>query len=82
MNVPELFDVGAVSVNGASPNCFVAIEKLVIVGVALLTVNVAVMVPELYVEVAACDAVMTVEPIDRMVTVFPAMVATEVLALV
>ena len=46
VNPPELLDVGAAKPKAAFPNVFVIAEKLVIVGVALFTVRVDVVVPD------------------------------------
>ena len=45
MIAPVLLVVGATSAKSAFPNVFVIAEKLLIVGVALFTVMVAVVVP-------------------------------------
>jgi hypothetical protein len=46
VKAPALLDVGATKLKAAFPNVFVIAEKLVIVGVALFTVRVAVVVPD------------------------------------
>ena len=46
VNAPVLLDVGATKLKAAFPNVFIIAEKLVIVGVALFTVRVAVIVPD------------------------------------
>jgi hypothetical protein len=45
VKAPVLLEVGATNSNAASPNVFVGIEKLVIVGISL-TVRVVVAVPD------------------------------------
>ena len=74
--------VGGTRANGAFPNVFVATEKLVIVGVAWLTVRVAVSEPDIKLVVLACVAVMVAMPPPTMVTVLPTIVATAVFELV
>jgi hypothetical protein len=46
VNKPVLLDVGFDIVKAASPKVFAGTEKLLIVGAALLTVNVAVIDPD------------------------------------
>ena len=46
VKAPVLLDVGATKLKAAFPNVFVIAEKLVIVGVALFTVRVVVIVPD------------------------------------
>ena len=46
VKAPLLLDVGATKLKAAFPNVFVIAEKLVIVGIALFTVRVVVIVPD------------------------------------
>ena len=46
VKAPALLDAGSVIVKGASPSVFAETEKFVIIGVASLTTNVAVIVPD------------------------------------
>lgn len=80
--VPLLLVVGATTVNGASPNVFAGIEKLVSAVVILFTVSNAVVDVEAYIAVVACVAVMVEVPGARMVIVLPFTVATLVSELV
>ena len=77
MIVALLFVVGATSVNGSSPNVFVAILKLLIIVVSRFTWNVAVIVPDPKVSVLAWVAVTVVLPaFPVIVTTFPSNVAS------
>ncbi len=82
VNEPLLFVVGATKTNGAFPNTFSGTVKLESVAVVLFTTRVAVVVPTVLFGVLACTAVMIEKPTPTMVTVFPTMVATNVLELV
>ena len=81
MNAPVLLLTGAVNVNDAAPTAFVGTEKLDSVG-KMRTVNVALMLFDAWVAVAACVAVIVVVPPLTIVTVDPLTVATAGLLLV
>ena len=75
-----LLVVGAVSANCASPKFLDGTEKLDSVG-KMRTVNVAAILFEAYVAVAACVAVIMVVPAPTIATVESLTVATAVLLL-
>ena len=81
VNAPVEFDVGLAIVNASSPKVFVMSFSSELVGTALPTMSVAVMVPASNPRAAACVAVMTVEPAPTIVTrpVVELTVATSVL---
>ena len=65
---PPLVDVGVATVNAESPNVLADITSGEIVGIALLTINVADVEAALYRTVAAWLATMTAEPTPTIVT--------------
>jgi hypothetical protein len=82
VKLPELLDVGAVILNGASPTVLEGTLKPVIVGTAKLTVKTAVALPAVKLPAAAWVAVIVVFPAVTIVTVLPDIVAISVLLLV
>ena len=76
MNAPVLLLTGAVNVNGATPSALLFTEKLDSVAKGIITVNVALMLFDKWVAVAACVAVIVVVPAPTIVTVDPLTVAT------
>ena len=76
MKTASLLELGGTSENDASPNVFAATEKPVRTVVIGFTVKLAVIVPDVYLDVLAWSAVMIEEPAPTMVIVLPSTVAT------
>ena len=63
-----LLEVGFVILNELSPNVLLGIDSALIVGVGMLTVNVAVVESDVYRDVSACAAVIVVVPLFNIFT--------------
>ena len=76
VKAPSLLVVGGTKLKAALPSALDSTEKLVKMVVIGFTVKLAVIVPDVYLDVLAWSAVMIEEPAPTMVIVLPSTVAT------